>query len=164
MRVYYRIMRGGKSLYGRVISWYTRSPYQHAEFAWPLNNPRARAWLGAQSSKISGVPSGVQIRPRDYLDPTEFDLFCVDVAPPQFRLLRGFLEAQIGKPYDFKAIFNMGSFVPRDVTTTKRWFCSELVFFGFRQAGVELLRAPLKQSDRITPRDLSISTVAKIVE
>ena len=50
----------------------------------------------------------------------------------------------------------MGVF-DHDVTSIDKWFCSELVFYALESVGVSVLRAPLLQSDRITPRDLGVS-------
>lgn len=148
MKVYIRLVKG-RSVYDRIIKWYTRSDYTHAEFAWPLCVKNPPEWLGAQPK------GGVQIRDKNYLK-EPFDLFCIEVSPKQYRKIEVYLESQIGKPYDWKAIFNMGVF-SHDVSSIIKWFCSELVFATLKIAGVLLLRVPLSQRDRITPRDLGVS-------
>ena len=148
MKVYFRLVKG-KGFYDRIIRWYSRSDYTHAEFAWPLDSKNPEQWLGAQPK------GGVKIRPKNYL-PWNYDLFCVDISPEQYRGLQRYVLSQLGKPYDWKAILNMGVF-QHDVTSPKRWFCSELVFGALGYVGVYLLRAPLSERDRITPRDLGVS-------
>jgi uncharacterized protein YycO len=125
----------------------------HAEFAWKNNT-----WLGAQPR------GGVAIRDYDYLGTdVEFDLFSVSVTRNQGMILRKFLEEQIGKPYDFKAIVNMGlNPLSDDIVNghiPKRWFCSELVAYAFEFAGKPILNCRLRKTDRITPRDLGLSMI-----
>ena len=60
---------------------------------------------------------------------------------------------QIGKPYDWSAIYGMAC--RRDRHDPRAWFCSELIFEAFEVAGFPLLRA--EALDRITPRDLMMS-------
>ncbi len=152
--IYLRLVKGS-GLYDRIIGWYTRSLYTHAEFSWPLDNARPQGWLGAQPK------GGVEIRNWDYLT-APFDLFAVSVTYKEYALIEAWLKGQIGKPYAWKAIFNMGVF-EHDVTSADKWFCSELVFAAFEKYDVEILRAPLSQRDRITPRDLGLSIILKPV-
>ena len=155
--IYLRCVRGSSSFYDAVISWYSRSPYVHTEFAWPLDDPEPQQWLGAQPK------GGVRIRPRDYLGAQAFDLFAVDLTPDQIARLRSFLAAQIGKPYDWRAIAGMALPGLDHGHHGQAWFCSELVSYALASVGVPLLRAPLKDSDRITPRDVAVSLVAQTV-
>src|SRR5690606_21875536 len=53
--------------------------------------------------------------------------------------LRGFLEKQTGKSYDYRMVFR---FITRLQETRKsrgKWFCSELVFAALQQCGIDLL-------------------------
>lgn len=155
--VHYRLVRGRSGLYSSVIKWYSRSPYTHAEFCWPLENPSPSQYLGAQPS------GGVQVRPADYLGDAPFDTFAVEVTQDQARLMRLFLTAQIGKPYDFRAIAGMVFQWLDKGTKDAAWFCSELLFYTFSHIRKRLLNIPEKQSDRVTPRDLGVSPVAEKV-
>lgn len=72
----------------------------------------------------------------------------VDVVD-QLTMLR-FLQGQVGKPYDWKAILAFpfrGSWQDRS-----GWFCSELVYEALRVGGA--LVSDRLPSNRITPRDL----------
>lgn len=154
MKVYFRAVRG-TAVYDRLIAWYSRSPYTHAEFHWPLTAREPKTFFGAQPG------GGVAVRPADYLDKASngWTCFSVNLEHKQVVSLRSWLESQRGLPYDFRAIANM--LVPLG-RSRKRWFCSELVYFALASVGLALLRVPEKQSDTITPRDLSVSTIAKL--
>jgi len=56
-----------------------------------------------------------------------------------FKKIEEFLQRQLGKPYDWLGILG---FPLRNwkLERKNRWFCSELVFTAFKQAGVELLK------------------------
>ena len=152
MPAYLRCVRGSATIYDRAIAWYSRSPYVHTEFAWPLDDADPQQWLGAQPS------GGVAIRPRDYLGAARpFDMFEADLSDAQLRVLRTFLARQIGKPYDWRAIAGMAIPALDRGHTQAAWFCSELVYYALASAGHALLRVPLKASDRITPRDVAVS-------
>lgn len=157
MKVYYRVVRGRTGFYDAVIRLYSRSPYTHAEFCWPLDNPSPPQYLGAQPK------GGVQIRPFNYLGKQPFDTFSVEVTPRQKAQLHALLISQIDKPYDFHAIAGMVIPALDHGRRSVAFFCSEQVFYGFSKVGVHLLRVPARQSDRITPRDLGVSTVAELV-
>jgi uncharacterized protein YycO len=68
-------------------------------------------------------------------------------------------KLQIGRPYDWSAI--AGFVFRRDWhSDDSKWFCSELIEAAFSNAGWPLLRDS-KHFDRITPRDLLLSTRIK---
>lgn len=72
--------------------------------------------------------------------------------PSQLSVLR-FLNDQLGKPYDWKAILAFpfrGSWQDRS-----GWFCSELVYEGLRVGGG--LVSDRLPANRVTPRDLWVS-------
>lgn len=67
-----------------------------------------------------------------------------------------FLEAQLGKPYDWTAIF--GIMTRRDWQEDDSWFCSELVATAADAGGVSLIHKP---KNRVTPGDLWSSPVVR---
>ena len=71
-----------------------------------------------------------------------------------------FCFSQIGKPYDF---VGLGSFLLyKELQNDDRWFCSELAYVAYKQAGIRLIRR-VKQ-DFVSPRDLFISPLLKPVD
>lgn len=59
-----------------------------------------------------------------------------------------YAASQIGKPYDWTAIFGMP--IRRDWQQDDSWFCSELVAWACMKAGTPIVD---KESWRITPQD-----------
>lgn len=62
---------------------------------------------------------------------------------------RVFAEKQLGKPYDWKALFGM--LIRRKWTDENSWFCSELVAVALHKGGVTIIK---KEASRVTPEDL----------
>lgn len=71
-----------------------------------------------------------------------------------------FCFSQIGKPYDF---IGLASFLLyKEMQQEDRWFCSELAYVAYKQAGIRLQRR-VKQ-DFVSPRDLFLSPLLKPIE
>lgn len=71
--------------------------------------------------------------------------------------VESFARRQLGRPYDWAAI--AGMVFRKDWRDDGKWFCSELVAAAFEASGHRLLQAD--HLDRITPRDLLMSTFLK---
>jgi len=70
------------------------------------------------------------------------------------------MESQVGKPYDFGAIF--GILLDRDWRDTSKWFCSELVAWACEQAGTPLLNTNF-QLNRVFPNLLGASLEVQLL-
>lgn len=68
--------------------------------------------------------------------------------------LMQFMEAQVGKPYDYTAV--AGIAFHRNWQEDDSWFCSELHAAGHRYAGNALID---KECNRVTPYDAYVSVV-----
>jgi len=125
----------GISLTSRLIRWWQWGfPYTHIAYCLDLsdqNDPTVVEawWNGVRCGKFSEV----------HTPGTEFSVYSVEVTKEQRDEIRHFLQRQIGKPYDWLGILGFVFFNP-NLESKNRWFCSELVFTAFKQAGVELLK------------------------
>ena len=84
-------------------------------------------------------------------DVSKIDFFLVTGTYNNTRAVE-FLEAQIGKGYDWYGILR---FLPRWRKDNDRWFCSELAFEALRRAGITLLRDI--PATKVTPGGLASS-------
>jgi uncharacterized protein YycO len=116
----------GRGFISSMIRWQTRSEYSHAAFLLPCGRI-IEAWQG----------SGVRIKILD--DWQDVDSFGVHgMTEEQWTQAISFARMQIGKKYDYRAVFR---FVSRKrVPFDDRWFCSELVAKSLEVAGVKLFR------------------------
>lgn len=143
----------GKSLLSRLIRWRTWSKVSHsaAFFAGPQGYEVIEAWEG----KVRRQPWTTGHTPG-----TRIQLYRVGCTLEQRRLFYEFLNAQIGKRYDYTGILG---FMLRARTESKEsWFCSELVFAAARQAGINLLSRI--EPYQVAPGDLNISPLLEPLE
>lgn len=95
--------------------------------------------LGAQlQDNLGGKPSGVQIRPFDYLstsgglNPVRVTIECTQ---GQYDSAMGFARAQVGKPYDAPDL--IGNFIlGRNWRDPNAWWCSELAIEAVNHGGI----------------------------
>lgn len=125
-----------------IIRWNTRCPWSHTGFL--------REDGATFSAMIAG---GVKWRP-----PFKHAIGITLEAPGTDEAFAWALT-QEGKKYDWRAI--CGIAVDREWGNRDRWFCSELVAAAFNSIGQPLLNvdAPVL---RITPRDLTLSTLVSL--
>jgi hypothetical protein len=90
--------------------------------------------LGSRSDKIGKVAKGVQIRPPNYLNFSRRVIFTIPATPDQEAAVWQFLAGQIGKPYDWRAIW--GFITYRDWHERDSWICSELIAAALEYAKV----------------------------
>jgi len=131
----YVLASKGISLTSRLIRWWQWGfPYTHIAYCLDLSDPNdpyvmEAWWNGVRKGWFSEV----------HTPGTEFAVFSVEVSKSQKTQVERFLHSQIGRKYDWLGILG---FPLRNwkLESKNRWFCSELIFAAFKQAGVELLK------------------------
>jgi len=135
----YVLASKGISLTSRLIRWWQWGfPYTHIAYCLDLSDPNDPVvveawwngvWNGVRWGKFSSV----------HTSGTEFTVYSVQVTERQKKEIEKFLQQEFRKPYDWLGILG---FPLRNwkLERKDRWFCSELVFAAFKQAGVELLK------------------------
>lgn len=73
---------------------------------------------------------------------------------------RTFAEVQVGKPYDYTAIFAFLMPWRSNWQEDSKWFCSELVAAAIHQGGIEIARM---DASRVTPAFLDDSPLLKTI-
>lgn len=97
-----------------LVRFISRGPVSHVDF---LNDDETLA-IGARAV------GGVKARPVNYANFTKDIRFRVPCTQGQYDAAWAFINAQLGKPYDYTAIG--GVLFDRDWHSTLKWFCSEL--------------------------------------
>lgn len=103
----------------QAIAWFGAGPFSHVDAI--LEDGRL---LGARSDKVGGRPAGVQIRPPNYAKFSRRMVMTNSVTNLQADVFYRFLFAQVGKPYDYEAIWAFA--FARNWRETDSWICSEL--------------------------------------
>src|SRR5579859_5987874 len=93
----------GRGLSSQAIAWFSAGTVSHVDAVLPDGR-----LLGARFDKVGGQPPGVRIRPPNYEPWKSRNLYTLDVTPVQESRFYDFLTDQLGKPYDFTAIFGFG--------------------------------------------------------
>jgi len=128
-----------------LIKFYDHGLYSHVDSVLPDGT-----LLGARDDEVGGMPSGVQIRPADYLGSETVKRITLPCTDAQADAYYAFVRSQIGKAYDETAIIAFA--VGRDWRTPDCWFCSELCAAGLEASGfVFPLSSP---ANKVAPDDL----------
>ena len=131
------------ALFSKLIRFFTWSDFSHVEFVTPDGK-----LLGADALKgviLTDIDTRISHAKRLLL--CEFD--CDE------DLLWPLVYAQLGKPYDWGAVFGM--LLRRDWQALDKWFCSELIIFCATHAKALLLSTRMGRYARTSPRDLVLS-------
>ena len=115
-------------LVSSLIKWQTRSQYSHASLILPSG-------LILESIQGKGV-----VMDRWYALRDDIDVFTVAIREEQEHAVIDFAKQQLGKPYDYTMVLRFISRRQATRKTSGKWFCSELVFASYLEAGIALLR------------------------
>lgn len=140
----------GRSLISWAIKCFTWGDISHVAVRDPELEVVWEAWQGGVR-RVASISDNHKER-------TQVDVYAVDMTEKQYVTATAFLDAQVGKPYDY---FGVCSFALRcNMGSKKRWFCSELAMAAFNKAGIPLLRCP---PFKATPTMLSYSPMQRFV-
>jgi hypothetical protein len=143
----------GRSLISRAIRCFTWSPYSHAAWIDTTANCVIEAWSG-RVRRVADMSN-------QHTPGTAVDIFYVDVTREQDSKIAAFMQAQVGKRYDYRGVIHFITRRSENASGQTRWFCSELVHAAYRSAGIELLsRIP---DYKVSPGLLSYSPLLRLV-
>lgn len=142
----------GKSVVSRLIRWQTRGDYSHAGIILPDGRFfESREGKGVRSFNGWVANEGESV-----------EFYAVQVNDQQAEEIISFLEAQLGKGYDWTMVLRFVTREQESRASTGKWFCSELVFAAFQQAGVNLLART--EPWEVSPGLLSRSTLLQRID
>ncbi|MBL4781776.1 MAG: hypothetical protein JKX92_05995 [Porticoccaceae bacterium] len=143
----------GKSLTSRLIKFITRGQYSHTSII--LGSGRiVEAWQGSNSVRVIRTLSD------GHKPGTPVDIYSVRMSSEQERLFTEYVEAQIGKKYDYWGI--VGFLLRRDLQRSENSFCSEIFAAGCEFAKVGLLNNLLPS--QTSPSMITRSPITKLIE
>jgi uncharacterized protein YycO len=133
-----------------LISWFSAGRLSHVDAVLPTG------YLGAFQREVGGIPSGVFIRPNNYVKFAAQVRIDIPATDAQRHNWEAFLLGQIGKPYDWDVIaaFVAGS----DWRDPNKWICSELQAAALQQAGI--VPKLYLTANKITPVALALALSA----
>lgn len=146
MKLYVAAYKGQRVIPSQCIRKLTWRDESHVSLIDPVTGTEYEAWAsGGEKKRILfwQFDQGAVLKTRfgqNHMDGTPVTLYEVEVTAEQKAKVIEFLEAQLGKPYDWKGVFRFISRpAGKDPMWQEEWFCSELVFAAFAYAGIYLL-------------------------
>jgi hypothetical protein len=140
-----------RALGSEAIGWFSAGHLSHVDAVLPDG-----MLLGARSDRVGGRPPGVWARPPGYLRFSRRALATLPASDEQYALWLAFLDAQRGKPYDWRAIW--GFVFGRNWREEDSWICSELQARALEVAG--LIPPLYLAANKITPVALALAVSA----
>ena len=150
-RVRIAFYKGHGDWRNKVIRWWTKSEYSHAE----LVLPDGLTWLSISPILSSCVAS----RKKPEHDPSRWDFLEFEISDEQLQIILNFFEDTEGDRYDWLGMI-LSQFLPYAIKRRERWYCSEWIAYALRIAGVFHWRE-IKIYDRC---DLSHGVLHRIAE
>jgi hypothetical protein len=114
----------GTSIVDRLIQLWTLSKYSHCEMIFSDHTS-----FGTSLE----LPFKTVMSYKTY-DPMYWDVVEVNIPAFKEQIIKDFCMTQIGKSYDWKAIF-FSMILPLRQDSSDKWICSEVCTAGFQRAG-----------------------------
>tara|TARA_R110002020_G_scaffold44161_6_gene127605 strand:+ start:10532 stop:11014 length:483 start_codon:yes stop_codon:yes gene_type:complete len=107
----------------RVVRWWTRSRYSHAE----LVMPDGITWIGISPFKTSKLCA----RLGDERNLLNWDLIEIEVTENQLSVINEFYESTKGCRYDWIGMI-LSQVLPYHIKRKGKWYCSEWIAYALR--------------------------------
>ena len=127
MKVKVAFYKGKGSWKNKIIRWWTKSKYSHAE----LIMPDHFTWITITPFRNSTVSSRIQTE----YDIENWDFLSLEVNEDQVQIINDFFDETEGCRYDWWGMI-LSQFLPYRIKRTNRWYCSEWIAYALRISGV----------------------------
>jgi len=127
MEIKVAFFKGEGDWFNRVVRWWTKSPYSHAELVLPNNT----TWISISPFLTSQVAQ----RKKLSYDVSKWDFVTIKVTEEQLKTIIEFYEQTEGCGYDWIGML-MSQFLPFHIKRKGRWYCSEWIAYALRIACV----------------------------
>ena len=127
MQIRIAFYKGTDGWHNRLISWWTKSPYSHAE----LILPDGITWISISPF----VNCKVTARPKVAYNKADWDFIAFDVTQKQYETILKFYNQTAGCGYDWIGMF-LSQFIPFHIKHRHRWYCSEWIAYALMLSDV----------------------------
>tara|TARA_R110001583_G_scaffold38769_2_gene124971 strand:+ start:6986 stop:7468 length:483 start_codon:yes stop_codon:yes gene_type:complete len=107
----------------RIVRWWTKSDYSHAE----LILPDGLTWVGISPFKGSVLRS----KKRKFFSELEWDFIELSVSEEQLSVINEFYDSTKGSSYDWFGML-LSQFLPFHIKQKEKWYCSEWIAYALR--------------------------------
>ncbi len=122
MNIKVAFYRGQGDIVNRIVRWWTKSPYSHAE----LVMPDGVTWIGIS-------PKGSKLTSRKRIDcaSEEWEFLELAVTHEQLSVIEEFFAATENCLYDWAGMI-LSQFLPFNIKRKGKWYCSEWIAYALR--------------------------------
>ena len=127
MEIKVAFYKGRGDLFNKIVRWWTKSPYSHAE----LILPDGVTWIRIgpfSSSKLSAIK-------KEKWEPQNWDFVTLKVTEEQVATIKEFFERTKGCRYDWWGMI-LSHFLPFRIKQRGKWYCSEWIAHALRVSRV----------------------------
>lgn len=140
------------SFIGNNIKLFTRGKYSHAAI-------RTKDGTIYEAVAKYGVRKLNHITEKEGFNKYIIDVYKVKTTAAQDKVIIKFLEAQLGKKYDFWMVAGFVLYTTRETRkSSERWYCSEICFASLEKSKIKLLNT---EPWKVAPEHLSWSPFLK---
>ena len=107
----------------KVVRWWTKSNYSHAE----LIMPDGQTWIGISPFKGSILCS----KEKKHYSNLEWDTIDLEITEEQLHVINEFYESTKGSSYDWVGML-LSQCQPYHIKQKERWYCSEWIAYALR--------------------------------
>jgi len=119
--------RGKGGMVHKVVRWWTKSNYSHAE----LILPDGVTWVGISPFKTSRLEA--RISP-DFKE-SDWEFINISVNETQNDIIKEFYDSTEGCKYDWSGMI-LSQILPYHIKRKNKWYCSEWIAYALRISGV----------------------------
>ena len=128
MKIKIAFYKGEWEFVNRIVRWWTKSPYSHAELV--LSD--GATWIGISPF----LKSEVSARKKDGINLNEWEFIEFDITQEQNDIIMQFYEETKGNRYDWFGMIASQLLSPFVLKQRGHWYCSEWIAYALRIAGV----------------------------
>tara|TARA_E500000305_G_scaffold91822_1_gene79681 strand:+ start:63 stop:581 length:519 start_codon:yes stop_codon:yes gene_type:complete len=127
MKIRVAFYKGTGDWRNKIIRWWTKSPYSHAELVLPDD----KTWVGISPFLSSRVAE----RDNSCYDKSKWDFIDFTITEEQYKIILNFIEDTKGCKYDWFGML-LSQLLPFHIKQREKWYCSEWIAYALRIAGV----------------------------
>ena len=123
MNVYIGLYKGKGTLINKIVRWWTKSQYSHAE----LILDDKQTWIGISPF----IKSQVTDRKNVEYNTDKWDFYKIPVTEEQYTAILDFYDITKGATYDWAGML-LSQFLSFRIKQKHKWYCSEWILYALR--------------------------------
>ncbi len=123
MEINIAFFRGHGGFVNKVVRWWTKSVYSHAE----LVMADGCTWIGISPFKTSKLSARCDFEH----DPKDWDFVSIKVTQEQLDIINEFFNSTEGCCYDWVGMI-LSQILPYHIKRKNKWYCSEWIAYALR--------------------------------